>query len=287
MARRQKHGTAAKRNKRGYSTVMIVNKSNPNTKSYTVATKHISRLKYYLTAIAALFVAVIVTLIIFIKKYNQNILAEQELKQFKTEVAGPLATDTVVANAYIKKIESKLLNLKNYLEKRGIKHQLKVGGIKSKGNFVAINKYRYYNKYLYALMKDIKHMPIGYPHANHRHSRYGYRSNPFGGRSREFHSGIDIEGDTGDNVQSTANGKVILAGWYSGYGNCVRVKHEHGYETLYGHLSKIVVKEGQKISAGEEIGKLGSTGRSTGPHLHYEVRFEGKPINPEQFLELL
>ena len=273
--------------KKQYSTLVIVNKNNPNTKSYTVPTKHISRLKYYLTGISLLFIGVIATLVIFIKKYNQNIAAEQELQRFKTEVAGPLATDTVVANAYIKRIDSKLSIIKKYLKQRGVKPvKLNAGGNNKNPNISAINTYRYYNIYLKSLIKNLKYMPLGYPHANHTNSRFGYRSNPFHGRGSEFHSGIDIEGDTGDNVQATANGNVFYAGWYQGYGNCVRVKHEHGYETLYGHLSRITVKNGQKISAGEEIGKLGSTGRSTGPHLHYEVRYLGQPINPERFLEL-
>lgn len=275
-----------KKKKKAYSTLMIVNKNNPNTKSYTVPTKHIERLKYYLLGISVLFISVIITLVIFINKYKQNILAEKELERFKIEVGGPLATDTVVANAYIKRIDSKLSNLKKYLQKRGIKQKLNLGGNIGTGNIAAINTYRYYNKFLYELIKNIKYMPLGYPHANHKNSKYGYRHNPFSGRGSEFHSGIDIQGDTGDNVQATANGTVILAGWFQGYGNCVRIKHEHGYETLYGHLSKITVHNGQKISAGQEVGKLGSTGRSTGPHLHYEVRFKGQPINPENFLEL-
>lgn len=267
--------------------MVIVNKNNPNTKSYTVPTKHIARLKYYLTGISFLFIAVIATLVIFIKKYNQNIAAEQELQRFKTEVAGPLATDTVVANAYIKRIDSKLSIIKKYLRQRGVKPvKLHAGGNSKNPNISAINTYRYYNIYLKSLIKNLKYMPLGYPHANHTNSRFGYRSNPFHGRGSEFHSGIDIQGDTGDNVQATGNGKVFFAGWFQGYGNCVRIKHEHGYETLYGHLSRIMVKNGQKISAGEEIGKLGSTGRSTGPHLHYEVRYLGQPINPERFLEL-
>lgn len=276
-----------RKKKKEYSTLVIVNKTNPNTKSYTVPSKHISRLKYYLTGITVLFVSVIVTLVVFIRKYNQNIAAEQELQRFKTEVAGPLATDTVVANAYIKRIDSKLNILKKYLRQRGIKtSKLHVGGNSKNPNISAINTYRYYNIYLKSLIKNIRHMPLGYPHANHTNSKFGYRSNPFHGRGSEFHSGIDIRGNTGDLVQSTANGKVFHAGWSQGYGNCVRIKHAHGYETLYGHLSRVTVKNGQKISAGEEIGKLGSTGRSTGPHLHYEVRYLGQPINPERFLEL-
>ncbi len=149
--------------KKQYSTLVIVNKNNPNTKSYTVPTKHISRLKYYLTGISLLFIGVIATLVIFIKKYNQNIAAEQELQRFKTEVAGPLATDTVVANAYIKRIDSKLSIIKKYLKQRGVKPvKLNAGGNNKNPNISAINTYRYYNIYLKSLIKNLKYMPQPY-----------------------------------------------------------------------------------------------------------------------------
>jgi len=83
-----------------------------------------------------------------------------------------------------------------------------------------------------------------------------------------------------------AKGKVIFAGIKGGYGNCIIIKHANGFETLYGHLSKIKVKKGHQVEIGEHIGNIGSTGRSTGPHLHYEVHQNGKRINPQSFLTL-
>jgi murein DD-endopeptidase MepM/ murein hydrolase activator NlpD len=273
------------RRRKEYSTLMIVNKNNPSTKSFSIQTKHLARLKYYVLSLAILLVALIISIFVLSSKYKQNEHAKKELERFKKEIAGPLATDTNIARIYIKKIDHQLVKIKKYLQQRGIKHSFNLGGSSSEKQ-KAIDSYKYYNVYLAALLKDIKYMPLGYPHFNHNNSRYGYRSNPFHGGGSEFHSGVDISGDTGDPIKSTANGTVFLADWSSGYGKCIRIKHSHGYETLYGHLSEINVKNGQKVKANQEIGKLGSTGRSTGPHLHYEVRYMGRPINPTKFLDL-
>ena len=270
-----------------YSTIVIVNKNNPDTKSYSIPSKHISRFKYYLSSVLLVIVALIAGLVFYINKHNENLAAKVELARFKKEIAGPLATDTNIANGYIEKIESKLVRLNKYLKQRGVKHpKVEVGGNETNSNISAINTYKYYNIYLASLLKNLKYMPLGYPHKNHNNSRFGYRSNPFHGGGSEFHSGIDIRGNIGDPIKSTAKGVVSFAGWSQGYGNCIRIKHDHGYETLYGHLSEIDVRKGQKVNAGRDIGKLGSTGRSTGPYLHYEVRYLDQPINPERFLDL-
>lgn len=114
-------------------------------------------------------------------------------------------------------------------------------------------------------------------------SRYGNRIDPFLGRMA-LHAGIDFQASTGDDVKSTGAGKVISAGPTSGYGNMVEIDHGQGITTRYGHMSKILVKEGDEVAAGDVIGRAGSTGRSTGPHVHYEVRRDGNPIDPVHFL---
>jgi murein DD-endopeptidase MepM/ murein hydrolase activator NlpD len=274
-----------KRNKE-YSTLMIVNKNNPNTKSFNIPSKHIFRLKYYVISLGIILVGMVISIFILTSKYKKNEHARQELERFKREIAGPLATDTNIARIYIEKIDDKLVRIKKYLKQRGVKHSyFKLGGDENTP-VSGIDSYKYYNVFLASLLKDLKYMPLGYPHRNHNNSKFGYRSNPFHGHNSEFHSGVDIRGNTGDDIKSTANGVVVLASWYSGYGNCVKIKHAHGYQTLYGHLSRISVKNGQKIKANQKIGELGSTGRSTGPHLHYEVRYQDRPINPAKFLDL-
>jgi murein DD-endopeptidase MepM/ murein hydrolase activator NlpD len=113
---------------------------------------------------------------------------------------------------------------------------------------------------------------------------FGGRSNPFGGGSFEFHTGQDIATLWGTPVSAAATGKVIFAGWQNGYGQIVIVDHGGGLTTRYGHLSHVDVVDGQKIARGETLGRVGSTGRSTGPHLHYEVRINDEPVNPKQYL---
>ena len=116
-------------------------------------------------------------------------------------------------------------------------------------------------------------------------SGYGVRSDPFRG-SAAMHPGIDLAGPYGTPIYATADGTVLRAGWNSGgYGNLIEVDHGRGIATRYGHLSAILVHAGDRISRGQLIARMGSTGRSTGSHLHYEVRIDGKPVNPIPFMK--
>ncbi|HEX8650207.1 MAG TPA: M23 family metallopeptidase [Pyrinomonadaceae bacterium] len=130
-------------------------------------------------------------------------------------------------------------------------------------------------------------IPSIWPVAGPLRGGYGVRSNPFGGSSLEFHKGQDISAAWGTPVVGTANGTVVIAGWQRGYGWVVYLDHGNGLSTRYGHLSRIDVAVGQTIKRGEQLGLVGSTGRSTGPHLHYEVRMNGQPINPIPYLPSL
>jgi murein DD-endopeptidase MepM/ murein hydrolase activator NlpD len=114
-------------------------------------------------------------------------------------------------------------------------------------------------------------------------SGFGVRIDPFLGRPA-MHTGLDLHGETGDVVRATADGTVTAAGWSGGYGRAVDIDHGNGLSTRYGHLSSIDVRVGQSIKTGQIIGKVGSTGRSTGPHLHYETRLRGEAIDPQKFL---
>jgi murein DD-endopeptidase MepM/ murein hydrolase activator NlpD len=99
-----------------------------------------------------------------------------------------------------------------------------------------------------------------------------------------MHTGLDFRGTTGDPIRATAAGTVTQAGWSGGYGKMVEVDHGNGLSTRYGHLSAIDVVVGQKVQIGQTVGRLGSTGRSTGPHLHYETRVDGDAVDPQKFL---
>jgi murein DD-endopeptidase MepM/ murein hydrolase activator NlpD len=114
-------------------------------------------------------------------------------------------------------------------------------------------------------------------------SGFGIRSDPFLGRPA-MHTGLDFRASTGDPVRATAYGKVIAAGWQGGYGKMVEIDHGNTLSTRYGHLSEINVKIGDIVRIGQVIGAVGSTGRSTGPHLHYETRIDGDAVDPQKFL---
>ena len=116
-------------------------------------------------------------------------------------------------------------------------------------------------------------------------SPFGWRTNPFGGSGWQFHTGIDIVAYYGAPIRATADGTVEYAGWFGGYGNFIKIYHRDGIETCYGHLSKIAVKHGEHVKKGQVIGYEGDTGLSTGPHLHYEIRVNGTPVNPMDYLK--
>ena len=127
-------------------------------------------------------------------------------------------------------------------------------------------------------------IPALWAHMGKINNEFGFRRNPFGGRTYEFHAGMDIDGERGDRVIAPASGVVTEAGWAGGYGNMIEVDHGNGLKTRYGHLSKIDVNVGDSLTRGQLMGAVGSTGRSTGPHLHYELRLNDRPINPRRFL---
>ena len=114
-------------------------------------------------------------------------------------------------------------------------------------------------------------------------SGFGVRNDPFLGRPA-MHTGLDFRASTGDPVRATADGRVTSAGWAGGYGRMVEIDHGNGLATRYGHMSQIDVKVGDIVKTGEVVGEVGSTGRSTGPHLHYETRSNGEAVDPQRFL---
>ena len=114
-------------------------------------------------------------------------------------------------------------------------------------------------------------------------SPFGYRRDPKTG-GRRMHNGTDFAAPLGTPILAAADGVVVKAGWGNGYGRMVKVRHAFGIETWYAHMTRLRVSEGQRVSQGDRIGDMGTTGRSTGVHLHYEVRHDGKPLNPMNFI---
>jgi murein DD-endopeptidase MepM/ murein hydrolase activator NlpD len=282
---------------RDISTVIIVNKGNQRTKTIQVKTKHLGRLKHYAVGILAVIVMLAGSVIYLRAENNRQEEEKQQLlsQLTKLKTGIPVVTDTQIskggnAQAYVQGIEGKLQKINNYLKKRGLKG-FSTEAVGGNGNAEAAKltdseTYSLYDEYLDRLVHAVAFTPMGYPRTSSLTSFFGYRSDPFNSARAEFHPGIDFKGSRGDEARSTANGRVVFAGWYGGYGKCVRIEHANNFETLYGHLSRISVKVGEEVTVGQKVGEIGSTGHSTGTHLHYEVRKNGKAVNPISFLTL-
>ena len=135
-----------------------------------------------------------------------------------------------------------------------------------------------------SVLRQRGYTPSIWPVVGKLESGFGGRRNPFGGSGYEFHSGQDIDAQTGDAVVAGASGTVTFVGWQNGYGQLIVIDHGGGLTTRYGHLSHIDVAQSQTVARGQFIGRVGSTGRSTGPHLHYEIRINDEPVGPLQYL---
>jgi murein DD-endopeptidase MepM/ murein hydrolase activator NlpD len=136
-------------------------------------------------------------------------------------------------------------------------------------------------------LRERAHVPSVWPVAGETTDGFGGRYDPFGGGGSEFHPGQDIAAAPGTPVVAAADGMVVFAGWKNGYGQVVEIDHGNGLLTRYGHLSSIEAEAGRELARGMLLGRVGSTGRSTGPHLHYEVRIGDTPVNPRAYLPAL
>ncbi len=134
-------------------------------------------------------------------------------------------------------------------------------------------------------LRIIKYMPLGKPVEGKISSKFGTRVDPLNGK-KSIHEGVDIRGKRGEKILATADGLVIKAFKNGGYGNYVEIDHGNGYVTAFAHMQKYLVKKGDRVKRGQVIGKVGSSGRSTGPHLHYEIRLHQKPVSPDKFMKV-
>ncbi len=143
---------------------------------------------------------------------------------------------------------------------------------------------RHINDRLHSNILRLASIPRGLPVNGYVTDGFGMRRNPFNGEGREVHEGLDIAVDFGTPVKATADGLVIYAAPHAGYGNLVIVYHSNGITSRYGHLSRISVEAGQRVKRGDQIGNVGSTGRSTGPHVHYEIRENDQAVDPLRYV---
>ena len=146
-----------------------------------------------------------------------------------------------------------------------------------------VNSLKYVNSVINRQKVRLASTPMVWPTRGYLTDLYGWRTHPITGK-RDFHHGVDIATQLGNKVIATASGTVLIAGPRDYYGTLVVIDHGYEYVTWYGHMASFAVKEGQRIKRGQIIGYVGSTGRSNAPHLHYEVRFMSKPVNPMKFM---
>ncbi|SMC37541.1 M23 family metallopeptidase [Moheibacter sediminis] len=270
------------------TSVLFVDNTGSEKKTILIPTLILLKWKRYLLMIVAIFSLLIGLLGFSIysqtrnyyhSAYNEKLLHSKQIIR---------AIDLDKAKKSFQSINQSMKRINTFMEKRGLSDfKLKNAGGPEEFEMMQVNEmYEFYAEHILEMENFIENIPLGVPHDGEKTSGFGYRYNPFGGMNVESHAGIDFRGNVGEPVKSTARGKVIFAGEKGGYGNCVIIKHANNFETLYGHLSEISVKENQSVEVGEAIGKLGNTGRSTGPHLHYEIIYNGDKVNPEDYLNL-
>lgn len=268
-------------------TVLIVGNDDEEIRSLSINRTLIANYKKYLLYTGIAFTA---SIIIFFSVFAYSVkvsLDKSSLNSQLVDVNAKLQTyDSLELSRKLNKIDNNLSMIDGYLKERGLIKQENMGGPETEKPVHLVTKINYLEEQSVIFYNTLRDIPMGYPYGGPRSSDYGYRRNPFGGYSGEFHPGVDFKGPVGDPIHATADGIVNRCDWYNGYGNAVVLDHKSGYQTLYGHMTKVNVVQGQFVKAGDVIGFLGSTGRSTGPHVHYEVRQNGDDISPEPFLKV-
>ncbi|TYR34471.1 peptidoglycan DD-metalloendopeptidase family protein [Sphingobacterium phlebotomi] len=280
------------------TAVLFVEPDGTSTKRMQVPTFVINHWKKVLCSFVTLTVITVLSVVYvvkqrtsekYIKVYDQKInklKAENRLLELD-EFNNQLTTEEIKKS--FNSIDSAIDRINQKMKKRGLKEikmSPNMGGPVEKGEEDLVELSVFYKKQLEDLESKLDGLPLGRPHHGRVTSPYGYRRNPFTNRGREMHQGVDLKGRTGDPVKATAKGRVTFAGWQGAYGYVVMVKHNNGYETRYAHLTRTRVKKGQAVETGDIVGLLGSTGRSTGPHLHYEVLLNNRKLNPSKYFSL-
>lgn len=278
-----------KKQKKEKTTVLFVNKDAQGIKPMKISAGLILNWKKYVVGISFIFL-VLIGAIVYLSSHS---IQQQKTQTVLIHRVDTLQTviekvDTSAVRKKFSNIDKELSTINGYLKARGIKPNFKgPEGGETDDDIISTDEISdFYGQYLKKVAYNIAYIPLGMPYHGRITSTFGHRENPFGGANVETHKGLDIAAPFGSAVKSMAKGTVEFAGRRGGFGNCIMIKHGNGFETLYGHLSQILVKVGQEINIGEQIGKVGSTGRSTGPHLHYEIHRYGQKINPQSFLTL-
>lgn len=276
--------------KKEKTTILFVNKTAQGIKPMQISSSLILHWKKYVVIIAGMFLVLLGYIGLLVSKSIEQSKMQMALSNRLHSMHQVIAeVDTNAVHDKFTKIDKELSTINGFLKARGIRTVFKgpQGGEENNNDIVSTEEIsNFYEDYLSRIIYNISYTPLGFPYPGRITSTFGHRENPFTGENIETHKGLDIKGPLGGPVKAMARGVVEFAGLRGGFGNCIMLKHGNGFETLYGHLSKILVRVDQKIEIGQQIGNIGSTGRSTGPHLHYEVHKNGQQINPASFLTL-
>ncbi len=222
---------------------------------------------------------------------NERADWQVELNCYKEQVKNLQQEKTEMLASTISRLNERSAMIKKVMHEVGVVIEVEEDPQRSGGRYIAIEDAPDKDISEALLLKADRYLelfnyvPLSRPLASMRiTSKYGPRIDPFK-KTKAFHGGIDFGGRTGDNIYVTGNGVVKTSAIGKGFGNFIVIDHGHGYRTLYAHLSKRLVKRGDKVSRGQVIGLLGNTGRSTGPHLHYEIHKNKKTVNPMKYLQ--
>ncbi|PIE63768.1 MAG: hypothetical protein CSA26_11370, partial [Desulfobacterales bacterium] len=227
------------------------------------------------------------------KELTPEVLAEIHdkdalIKQYEKQIIDLQEQQHILLEESVSRLDERAKIIESIMDSIGVELKIEEDSNHSGGPFVAVDNKNYgekllsnTDKYLDILAK----VPIGKPLPSIITSGYGRRSDPFN-HKRAFHEGVDFKGKTGDKIRATAGGTVKKSAYSKSWGNVVVIDHHNGYETLFAHLHKRLVKKGDKIERGKVIGLVGSTGRSTGPHLHFELHYKGRHINPMKYIKV-
>jgi len=267
------------------TTILLINKKGKENKIIQIPSGIILHWRKYLLLINCLIILLlgIIGIYIYQKTSEHYIDKLARANIIKNQI------DLVKVKQSLNSIDENIHKINKSLNARGLESIPfeNAGGI---GDNIEITDINNITEFYANKIKEIKNTlivtPLGKPTHGNISSLFGNRMNPFGGLRSEKHVGIDFKGKIGDPVKSTAKGIVIFTGVKGSYGKCIIIKHNNYLQTLYAHLSNSKVKVNQKIKAGEIIGTVGNSGRSTGPHLHYEVIHNDKKIDPKLFLKL-
>ncbi|NOQ45683.1 MAG: peptidoglycan DD-metalloendopeptidase family protein [Desulfobulbaceae bacterium] len=207
--------------------------------------------------------------------------------QYEEQLAGLRQEQEALLKDSISRLDDRSRIIESIMDQIGFEIKIDEDPNHSGGPFIGIDK-GYGNKLLGntdRYLEILETTPLGRPVSTKISSKFGLRTDPLNGRN-SFHTGIDFKGKTGDNVKATGNAIVKKSACNEGLGKFIILSHGSGYETLFAHLSKRLVKKGDQIARDQVIGLVGNTGRSTGSHLHYELRYKGEPVDPLKFMQL-